>query len=428
MKGLQTKNTIAFALNCFNLKNLCYLYFFLSPFFLDRMDKFEKTAVFAIGYLISGSIVTLGIAERMSKFTGQVSFNLSSLLPLGMIAMCFFSLLINTPERLLWPSSYYYKYLKLILPVASFFIMINVWTWKDLSKLYSLVVAMSLVGFAFLIPEGLPYFLGSPYLPRFGIYFLDDPNKYALFLNVVYGMCFPLLISRIINGRAFGALLFGNFSVLLVLFLTQSRSGIFTCFSITVICLAASRSKRLILRSILFITPVAVLFSLAFLLRYQNAKSGAEVSDMGRLWTYAVAFNIISDRPFSGIGFANVTTVYHQYGGRYLFLLGRALGIHNSTLEIFAEEGFFGAVIYLLLVFVPVIILIKRILIHSRKYYPVIEIVALNIPIAFFCYGLFYINYLADDYFWAYMAFTFIVLRSQIPEGYDLRLIKPRWI
>ena len=90
----------------------------------------------------------------------------------------------------------------------------------------------------------------------------------------------------------------------------------------------------------------------------------------------------------------------------------------DAMLEIFAEEGVFGFITYRVMVFGPVIVLLRRVgRISKSGGFAAAELAAAALPLVFFCYGLFYINYLADDYFWAYMAFTIIVLKAPQQEG-----------
>lgn len=412
--------SLAYLLGKFNLSNLCYLYFFFSPVFLDREDRFAATLVFAGGYFLSGSISVLAFSEALTRFVHVIRLNWISLLLISLVSLCFLTVLINTPERLSYPNLIYYKYAKLILPVISFFVMVNIWGPSNLPRLYTLLIAMAWLSVMWLIPETI-ISLADNHPTRFGSYFFD-PNKYALFLNVLYGMLFPKFVRRIFTGEPIGRSWVPLFAIYAILFLTQSRSGMFTCVVLTLVALWTTGSRGIWKRILPFLLPLLILLPLAIMLRYTQHESNAVASDMGRFWTYMVAFKIISDVPLTGIGFANILSAYSKYGGIYLYLLGRPLAIHNATLEHFAEEGVFGAIFYLLVVFVPIGMLVTRIRKVRLTRYPIVETAALAIPISFFCFGLFYHNYLADDHFWAYMAFTVIVIRARTTEGVDLKV------
>jgi len=420
-------SVLGFLLSCLSLDALCGLYFFLSPVFLDREERMTANILFAVGYLVTGTIVLLAVSERAAAFWHVVRFRWYSLAVLGLVALCFITIGLNTPEKLLQPGAYFVKYLKVLFPVACFFVMINIWTVRDLPKLYTLLVLMGWVSVVCLIPQVVEYVRNPDDPPRFGSFFLE-PNKFALFLNVIYGMTLARMIDGILKGRRDPLLLAANAVLIVVLFMTQSRSGVATWIAVTALCFWPAQARGLLKKSLPILVVVALLFAFSIVNRYLSSSSNALDSDMGRIWTYLVAFNIISQKPLIGIGYANILDYYDQFGPVYKILLGRALGIHNATLEIFAELGVFGAVLYLIVMAVPMVVLARRIRARGSASYPVIEVAALAIPLAFFCFGLIYPAYLSEDYFWAYLAFTIIVMRSGESDGESLRMIGPKWI
>jgi O-antigen ligase len=416
---------IAFVLDHLNLKNACAVYFFLAPLLQDRIDRGFAFVVFLVAHLITGFITALAAAEWLSRFSGRIAFRPVSLLFLLMVASCFFSLLMNTPELLISPGAYYFKYLKVIFPVVCMFVMLNIWNLKDVPRLYAMMAAVAVISFILLVPERYLAVDHGGGVPRAGLLLFDDANRYAVFLNILYGLTFPMLIRAVMAKRPALGLVALNGLIVIALMMTQSRSGIFAFLVVTAIGVVATRSRRFAVYTALAFVPVLALLLLVMVYRYTG---GAADSDVSRLWTYMVGLNIIRDRPFLGIGFGNITNVYDTYGGIYYVLLGRPLGIHNVMLEIFAEQGFFGFLAYMLMVFVPIGMLFKRIMGVWRVRYPVTELAAVSIPIVFFCYGLFYVTYLTEDYFWCYMAIPLIVLRSTVPEDFEMRIQGPKWV
>jgi O-antigen ligase len=419
---------LGFLLSAFTLEGLCFAYFFLAPVFLPYENVQIELIVFGLGYLFSGGISGLALAERLCSFSERIGYRKFTPLILLLIGSCFVSLLINTPHKLIDPGSIYTKYLKLILPVIASFVMINIWTYRDLPKLYALILRMAIITFIGLLPEAIYYLVDPPDTPRFGSFFLE-PNKYALFLNVLYGMTLPHLITLRLRGQRSTSLIVLNVAILFVLCLTQSRSGIMTWALLTGIAFYPRPARGLFVKLLPLLGGFAGLMVLVVLARYFNGKTDANYSDLTRAWTYLVGLNIVSHRPFTGIGFANIIDAYREYGGIYTILMGRALGIHNTPLEIWAEEGFFGMIFYLLLMFGPVRMLVKRM--GERALtgeYPAFDVAAVSIPIAFFCFGFTYPNYLADDYFWVYMAYTFVAIRSPAPPGTEFRLARLSWL
>src|SRR5690606_20636929 len=125
--------------------------------------------------------------------------------------------------------------------------------------------------------------------------------------------------------------------------------GILTTFFITGACLLPSSARRAAKVLVPLLLVFFVILGGGLFARYlgDNSGFGTSLSDLGRILTYTVGFNIIADKPMWGIGFANIVTVYESYGFEQLLLLGRPMGIHNAILEIFAEEGVFGVILYL---------------------------------------------------------------------------------
>jgi O-antigen ligase len=421
-------NVAAYLLSAVSLKNLCFLYFFLSPLLLDRNDPAAIVMVFSLGYVLSGAIALLAIAERIGTFPETIRFKRISILLLAGIGMCFVSVLINSPTKLIQGYYVFFKYGKLVFPAIVFFVMINIWKRKDLSKLYSLLVATFLVSlFLFVLEFVLSVRSYGWNLPRAGVLMFGDPNQYGVFLNVLYGMLLPKFLARIKDGKPARSLGYAILLVCLALILTQSRSGMVTFAVLTLLGIFLSRSPVIFRRAAIAMIPVTVVFLAALFLRYETPVSAA-LGDTGRLMTYDLAWKIIQDRPLTGIGFANTPEAYDTYAKAYVVILGQAMVIHNAMLEVFAEQGIFGLMVYLATALVPIGILGLRAVRLSKTNYPVCEIAALNIPIVFFMFGIFSHGYITQEFYWAYMAFAFIVIRSDRDPNVGLRLMTPRMV
>jgi len=162
-------------------------------------------------------------------------------------------------------------------------------------------------------------------------------------------------------------------------------------------------------------------------MRYADSQTATQ-SAMGRIWTYIVAWHTIVEHYLFGIGFGNTVEMYDRYGKAYEVLLGTPLDIHNAMLESFAQQGIFGLLAYLALVFVPIVVLWRRIWRNRSGTYPAVEMAALSIPLCFFIYGLFYHQYITNEHFWTLMAFTMIVLKSEGKVTGELTSRLPKWI
>lgn len=419
---------LAWLLDAINIRRLCFLYFAVAPFLLDRRDTVAIVLLFAVGYVVSSVILTLAASERIISFTGTIRYSRYTLPVLAVIATIFLTSLIANPLGLVSASLWYFKFGKVLLPALTFLVMINALEARDLPRLYGILIILGMVSvLSGFIDLSMALAKGQISRLRIGDMMFGDPNKYAVFLNILYAMLFSSLLSRMMTRRSYGFYAAGIFAIAVALFLTLSRSGIVAFVLITALCLWATRSRVIVRRGVLLFIPVALLFVVALFVRYTSDLSAVQ-SDMGRIWTYIVAWNTIVEHYLFGIGFANTVEMYDRYGKAYEILLGTPLDIHNAMLESFAQQGILGLIAYLFLVFVPIVALFRRIRRNRTGVYPSVEVAALSIPLCFFTYGLFYHQYITNEHFWTLMAFTMIVLKSGGKATGELPSRLPKWI
>lgn len=419
---------LAWLLDAINIRNLCFVYFALAPFLLDRKSVPVLLVLFGVGYLVSGAILVLALAERLSNLSVNIRYSLYSIPVFMMVGMVFLTSLVSNPDGYLSAILWYTKFGKILVPSLVFFVMVSVFSAKDLPRLYGILVILGSVSFLLAPVDVVRGLLGWGMVQmRIGDSMFGDPNKYAVFLNILYAMVLAGLISRLLEGRRCFAHLMFVACILVSLFLTQSRSGILSFALISLLGVWLSRSRQVIRTAILLFVPVSLLLGAAILLRYMSAHSAVQ-SDLGRIWTYIVAWNAITDNFFFGVGFGNTAEMYDRYGKLYEALIGMPLDIHNTMLEVFAQQGVFGFLAYMTFVFVPLVVLCRRIFRRPPGAYPAIEFAALSVPLCFFVYGLFYHQYITNEHFWTLMAFTMVVLKSGESLAGEFAPRLPRWI
>ncbi len=170
----------------------------------------------------------------------------------------------------------------------------------------------------------------------------------ATSLAITFAAC--LVRNRLVNNKlAYVSLLLG----IGALATTQSRSAM-AAFGVALLIIGAQALRmRLGTRAFLvFFILVAVLalgFSVQLVERFTNS---GEESALTRVWHTKLAFNILDDYLFTGVGLSNSWFVIRT--GDYLpeEMLGKKLNIlHNKYLTIWVETGLFGflAFIWLLL-------------------------------------------------------------------------------
>lgn len=402
---------MAWVMDAMTIRNLCFLYFLLTPVFLDRKDSLAILLVFGVGYVVSGVIVLLAVGEKLSTLAHHIRYNFMTVLVGALVVTSFFSVLVNTPGSFMSPSLMYYKYGKLVLPVLVFFVMVRIWDRSDLPSLARLLLLFGFFSLGVALIEVLIQ-IGSPKgLARIGTWMVGDANKYAVILNILHGFLLAEFIAHKMAGRKAPWIGWGIVLVALGVLMTQSRGGALGFLVITLVCLFASRSGQIIRWGVGMMIPFGIMAVLVFLYRSMQP-AGVELSDLGRVWTYIVAWNSIQRNPVFGIGFGNTEIMYTRYGQDYQILLRGPMDVHNIVIEIFAQQGVVGLVVFLAFLLAPFIVLTRRILTVSRVRYPLEEVAAIVVPLAFICYGMISHQYIANEFFWAYMSFTVIVMSS----------------
>lgn len=410
----------AFILATASIRNFCLAYFLVAPFFINQGVRLPLGPIFLAGYLFSLPIVLLTVAQALCSFRHVVRFGKLTALVLALALVCMVSVLANTPENLLRFEKHFFWYLKALIPALCFLVMVRVWKREDISRLYSLLfclVSFSLVltvtQIAFDIPPALEHGRLSS--------FFRDSNHFAVLLNVLLAFTLPIGIQRMLEGRSGIGYPILNLILLAAVGSTSSRSGFLITALLAGVSILATRRWKVTLTLGTLALPFIGLMAAVLSSRYTSGQ--AVMSDMGRIWTYLTGLNIIRENPFLGVGFGNILDSYREYGQVYALLMGQPMDIHNAFLGIFAESGVFAFILYALLIGVPFVRLARRVASDSRDFYPLADLVGLNICIIYIVHAMVYPEYLGLDEFWAYYSVVILILRERIRDpGFRIRL------
>ncbi len=185
-----------------------------------------------------------------------------------------------------------------------------------------------------------------------------SPNVLAGFLMLAIPLNIFLLFYETITWRKI--LLFISGAIVGCCFLlTYSRGGyiaLFTVILATVILMSKERKKKLFL--IFIILALLVFSSYAVVQRLRSPStasykgittpSAAQTSFGGRTLLWRGSLNVAKNYPLLGSGFGTFSSIYpkYQYGGLF------SRHAHNTYLEILAETGFLGFLLFLCILFV----------------------------------------------------------------------------
>ena len=182
-----------------------------------------------------------------------------------------------------------------------------------------------------------------------------DPNVQAA--GYVAAMFLIIGLIPIYRGRAMRFSLIGAFALVTVGFLaTQSRGGLLALIAATVVALIVAPRYRRRIFGLGAIMCVAIGVLLATtpgaLSRITNFGGGS--SGRGDLWR--VALDVFHDHPLAGVGAGNFEAVESHFVlrpgaiSRIQYLVDVPHLVHNTYLQLLAETGVIGLLLYLLVI------------------------------------------------------------------------------
>jgi O-antigen ligase len=138
-------------------------------------------------------------------------------------------------------------------------------------------------------------------------------------------------------------------AIVLGIIATQSRGGLLGLVAVVaVLAMSRIRSKLIIAAGALVFC--LALFSFAAISQRQSggaAEQGIDESAQGRLTAWETAWNMAKARPITGVGIVNSSESYYFYTPVWS---GKNHAVHSTWLQILAETGFPGLILFLLMV------------------------------------------------------------------------------
>jgi putative inorganic carbon (HCO3(-)) transporter len=178
---------------------------------------------------------------------------------------------------------------------------------------------------------------------------LGSPNSAATYVAASLAIAFAAYLTdgRLVNKKlALIAMLVG----VLALMATQSRTG-WGIFAVSMLILTVQAVRRHVgVKAILMLLIVALIIGAGFSEQIiERITADDRGSAESRVWYSKLAFNILEDHAFTGIGVNNLWLVMHDYLPLELLGLKRQYRhlIHNKYLLVWTETGLFGLLSFL---------------------------------------------------------------------------------
>ncbi|MDP8910265.1 MAG: O-antigen ligase family protein [Chloroflexota bacterium] len=185
-----------------------------------------------------------------------------------------------------------------------------------------------------------------------------DPNYLAAWLVPAIVLAGGLMAStRSALHRC--AILFGAAIIMVGLAATQSRGGLLAAIAAAVVALLVMRGHRLQVAAAMAIAVGLIGFWLAISPGALERVSTSDGGGSGRTDLWTVAWRVAEDHPLIGVGvgnFQHVSAAYVRRPGQLTFVefvVDEPHLVHNSYLQVLAENGVIGLLLYatVLLVF-----------------------------------------------------------------------------
>jgi O-antigen ligase len=181
-----------------------------------------------------------------------------------------------------------------------------------------------------------------------------DPNYLAAVLVPAIMLAGGLAFRRSILQRTWLAL--AVVAIAVGLAATQSRGGIVAALVTSVVALVIWRRRRaMILGLIVVATAALATFFALSPAAWQRISAGNETGS-GRIDIWSVAWRVVSDHPFEGVGFNQFPEVSPHYVLQpgaldYVDLIvDKHIVVHNLFLELWVETGIVGLLLFLAII------------------------------------------------------------------------------
>ena len=196
---------------------------------------------------------------------------------------------------------------------------------------------------------------------------LGDPNDLALVL--LFPVSFALSYSFHGNKMQRGLTAIILLVLIISILATQSRGGLLG-ISCGIFALTLLKSRSVIIPMVFSSIGLLALIVLAGISDRSSggaAEEGVDESAMGRIYAWQAAINMAIANPFTGVGLDNFFYNYYFYSPHWD---GKNHAVHSTWMQIIAETGFAGLVLFLLMLIGALKVsyqLLKRLNNHEMK-------------------------------------------------------------
>lgn len=393
------------------ISGLLALYaFFCVPFTHSDLTKIAYLRINSILYMshlfITFSLIIYTVFQLVFFKNGKIYFDSYIKLVLAYVTISILSLFLN--GNFPYPEFGIVKSQGILLPVIAFFTFVQIFNIKHLKLIVKMLTAFSLINMVIFLFLWIFQLKGVDF--NFGTAFTDR-NLFARFIittNVFHLTTF--LASE--KKRFFSFQLLFFLLTFFIITILLSRSG-YIMFLASIAFIAWRSDSRIVKK----LWPVAtvfvlILFTVMVIVRFKSDKMDVKnVSDLGRISAMIAGINMVKEKPILGVGYGLAEHRFEKYQDREFPGLHTNQTIHNIYLNIWAEQGIFALIVYILFNFGLLYELFIEILKKPFKEakYQVMAFTSLSI---FMLHGLVNHSFDYEGHYWLILAIAVIILRD----------------
>lgn len=296
---------------------------------------------------------TLAFFAWIVKNTNNYSFKLPKTdlnMPLlFFIILSILSVTVTTQQPDISARTFFRKTMEYVI---IFFMMAEVITTRK--RLGNILIALLTSSFIVGLDGILQHFTKVDFLRRFPLYAgkvtatFQFPNDCASYLITILPIPISLVIHRATDRKSRLSLILLS-AILVVALLFTSTRGAWLGFILGIFFVAVFNGKKAFFISIIFLILLALFSPAAVKDQIKSFTSlSTDVSTNDRMIIWATAWRMFMDKPFFGQGLGTFMSVFGKYKPEYYKEIVYA---HNCYLQMAAEIGIFGLLIFMWFVF-----------------------------------------------------------------------------
>lgn len=326
------------------------------------------------------------------------------------IGSAVFSIIINF--RSVEMNSAIFNLIAMVRPAMISVMALQTMTRDDIEKVFYSFFLFALFNSVLGLIHGFVY---GPFWEKDHSAIFADRNLYARFLIIVFSFLLAQYLKKLPVKKISWELIFIIF-FFLVITIQLSRAGYLLLLVAIFYIVFNNNNKKLKYFLLLLSMLIIPVFSYMILLRIDTEKMNVvNYSDLGRAALLKAGLNMIVSKPVFGIGYGMSKSSFKDYMDKSLPGIDNLTTIHNCYVNVFAEQGIIGLIIFLTLNF-GILIKQRKIIINNSFEKTYLNVACSSSLLIFLIHGLVYHPFDYEGSYWMVICLNIISMIHNEPS------------